>query len=156
MISGDISSLILTGDPDYTIIPVDINLITRYEFYINAQVYGRTDPVLSNKLKTLIVGCPNGIGIPIIDSDQQDYSTLVATMLLPGFGWTGIDFWSFIAPNIADTRFECEVIEIEIIEILENDIDITILQPNAVTISGPDETTIETTDYLISVDIAKC
>jgi len=37
-------------------------------------------------------------------------------MLLPGLGWTGDDFWTFKVP-LLDQDFECEVINIEIIEI---------------------------------------
>jgi len=39
-------------------------------------------------------------------------------MLLPIFGWTGIDVWTFIVPII--TGFNCKVIDIEIIDIHEN------------------------------------
>jgi len=86
-----------------------------------------------------------------IISDQQDYSTPVAAMLLPGFGWTGIDFWTFIAPTIIIASFNCKVIDIEIIDIQENGTPIPASDPSPVTVSG-----MVGDDYLMSVDIAKC
>ena len=70
-------------------------------------------------------------------------------MLKPGFGWTGDDFWTFMIP-IHDQNYLCEVINIEIVEILENDIDITTSVPPAISISGMDGA-----DYLINVDKTK-
>jgi len=70
-------------------------------------------------------------------------------MLLPGFGWTGIDFWRFIVPIVDDPRFRCEVIDIEILNIQEN--GTPVIGPPPVTISGMDGA-----DYLINVDITKC